>query len=166
MRRQSFPRARVLLVAAAAIVAVGCGDSGDDSPANPAAGSSTRQATDRPPVPLPSPAELNAGLGIALNPATPADQKLTFVQGAENDPELIARVTEAATKNGVTMTVTQVEYTGGETMQARATLSVNGTPVEGQSVIPFVAENGRWKLQKAWACQMLANAQTTSPSCP
>ncbi|MET8779250.1 hypothetical protein ABZV58_29970 [Nocardia sp. NPDC004654] len=164
MRRQPFPRARVLLVAAAIVVA-GCGDSGGDSPAQPASVSRTQQASDKPPVPLPSPAELNAGLGIALNPATPADQKLTFVQGAENDPDLIARVTEAATKNGVTMTVTQVEYTGGETMQARATLSVNGTPVEGQSVIPFVAENGRWKLQKAWACQMLANAQTTSPSC-
>jgi hypothetical protein len=32
--------------------------------------------------------------------------------------------------------------------------------------VPFVAEDGKWKVQQKWACDMLALANLQSAACP
>lgn len=155
----------VLLAGLAAGITTGCGDSDDKVTKPTAAQTTTKTATDQPPLALPGPGDLNLGLTLALDPSTPREQKIAAVQGAEANPDLIDKLTQAGEANKITMTITKVEYAGDGVMQASATLTLNGKPVEGQATIPFVAENGRWKLQKAWACQMLVNAGLTSSAC-
>ncbi|MFE6864596.1 hypothetical protein [Nocardia sp. NPDC057668] len=157
-----------VVIAAAALCAVtgsvtACGDSGES--ATPVTRSSAAPVTDQPPIPLPGVADLNLGLTLALDPNSPRAQALDVVQGSNADPELVTKMAQAGVSNGVKMTVTSVRYAGNGLMEATATLSLNGKPVEGEAVIPFVAENGRWKLQLAWACQMLTNTGATSPAC-
>ncbi|WP_068052289.1 hypothetical protein [Nocardia xishanensis] len=167
MQRHKLIHGRLAAVLFAAIVAAivpACGGSDHDAKTD-AQHTTTKPAADQSPLPLPGPGDLNAGLTLALDPNTPREQKIGAVQGADVDPDLIDKMTQAGAANKVTMTITKVEYVGAGVMQASATLTLNGKPVEGQAQIPFVAEGGRWKLQKAWACQMLANAQLTSSAC-
>jgi hypothetical protein len=159
------PLAAALAVAALACGLAACSDDSDTHPAQAAASSSSAAASDQPPIPLPTPTDLNAGILIALDPATPPAQKASAIQGSGSDPELADRMTQAARSSGVSMTILDVKYIGHGVMNAGAKLVVNGKPVEGETTIPFVAENGRWKLQKAWACQMVANAGLSSPAC-
>ncbi|WP_067861224.1 hypothetical protein [Nocardia shimofusensis] len=146
-----------------AVFAAGCGGSESAE----ATESTTAPATgaQQPPVPLPSPADLNAGFQLALDPDTPATLKTGAVQGADADPALIDKLAQASQANGITLTIVSVEYQGEAVLQATADMTLDGKPVQGPTLIPFVAEDGRWKLQLAWACQMLANTQTTSPAC-
>ncbi len=155
----------IMIGAALALTTAACGDSESDSSKPAAVRSTTKVAVDQPPIPLPGPGDLNVGVMMALDPSASRDQKIGAVQGADIDPDLVDKMTQAGAANKVTMTVTAVEYVGNGVMQASATLTLNGKPVEGQASIPFVAEGGRWKLQKAWACQMLTNAQLTSTAC-
>ncbi|RMI32603.1 hypothetical protein EBN03_11520 [Nocardia stercoris] len=152
-----------VLVGAGLLLTTACNDSTPS--AAKSATTTTTLAADQPPIPLPGPGDLNAGVMIALDPNTPRAVKIAAIQGADTDPDLVDKLTQAGGANKLTMTVTSVEYQGNGVMQATANLTLNGKPVEGQAYVPFVAEGGRWKLQKAWACQMLANTQLTSTSC-
>lgn len=168
MKGHKATRGRMAAIMLAVVVAAtmaACGGSDDHSAKPVAQHSTTKPAGDQPPLPLPGPGDLNAGLLLALDPNTPREQKIGAVQGADADPDLIDKMSQAGAANNVTMTVTKVEYVGDGVMQASATLTLNGKPVDGQAQIPFIAEGGRWKLQKAWACQMLANAQLASSAC-
>ncbi|MGX1805096.1 hypothetical protein ACWIGI_05225 [Nocardia sp. NPDC055321] len=164
--RRSF-RVRALVAAAVLCAVTGtlsaCGDSGDSTA--PVSRSSAAPVTDQPPIPLPGVADLNVGLTLALDPNSPRAQAVDVVQGSDVDPELVTKMAQAGVSNGVQITVTGVRYAGNGIMEATAKLSLNGKPVEGDAIIPFVAENGRWKLQLAWACQMLTNTGATSPAC-
>lgn len=152
----------VLGTALGAVLTAGCGGSETTEVATTTA---VTTAADQPPVPLPSPADLNAGFQLAFDPDTPATLKTGAVQGADADPALIDKLAQASQANGITLTIVTVEYQGDATLQAGADMTLDGKPVQGPTLIPFVAEDGRWKLQLAWACQMLANTQTTSPAC-
>lgn len=160
-------RTGVRLALAVAVLAalVACGDDGSTKPV---AHTTTAQAqvTDKPPIPLPTAADLNAGLLLVFDPASSPALKTGVIQGAEADPSLVDRLVQAATTSKVTMTIVGVQYQGNGLMNASANLTVNGQPVQGQTVIPFVVDGGRWRVQKAWTCQMLANASVSSPACP
>ncbi|MBF6357780.1 hypothetical protein IU449_25100 [Nocardia higoensis] len=154
-------------LASVAVLAAGCGGSDADEATVSAESATTAPAAgaQQPPVPLPSPADLNAGFQLALDPDTPATLKTGAVQGADADPTLIDKLAQASQANGITLTIVSVDYQGDAVLQATADMTLDGKPVQGPTLIPFVAEDGRWKLQLAWACQMLANTQTTSPAC-
>ncbi|MGB3369727.1 MAG: hypothetical protein WBA81_03835 [Rhodococcus sp. (in: high G+C Gram-positive bacteria)] len=153
---------------AAALTMTACSSGGDEetpttTSASAASSASTapEPAGDYPPVPTPE--ELNAELARGLDPAVPVEEKAQLIQGAEADPELINQVAAAAVQNGATIEITSVDDLGDGTLNAGATLTINGQANPGSFV--FVAENGVWKLSKANACGFVQLAQLTSPAC-
>lgn len=149
-------------IASLTLTACGGDDSGDE--AKPAktttSAAAISSAADTPAVP--TAAELNAQLQRALDPAVPNSEKLEMVQGIEADPELPGRLAQAYTDTGATVTVTDVTAFG-DTVNAKATILLNGQ--ENIVDVPFVSEDGQWKVQKEWACIMLTNLGQQSPAC-
>lgn len=152
-------------VAALTLSACGSDDSNSDTKADK---STTQQETtaeaaeaDLPPVP--TAADLNTQLQRALDPNVPNEEKLGMVQGAEADPNLPATLAQAYQNSGATIEVTEVS-SFGDTLNAKAKFKLGDQ--ENMVDVPFVAENGEWKVEKTWACNMLATAQLQSPACP
>ncbi|MCA2208413.1 MULTISPECIES: hypothetical protein [Nocardia] len=158
---------RVAIAGLAVVAALGMSACSDDKGDKPAAKSTTSApatttaaAADLPPVPTVE--ELNAQLNTALDPSVPNEQKLDFVQGGEADPELPNRLAVAARDAGAQVQVTEVT-SFGDSVNAKANFTVNGqTNVVD---VPFVAEDGKWKVQKSWACTMLTNLGQQSVAC-
>ncbi|MET4049201.1 hypothetical protein ABIB34_003331 [Rhodococcus sp. UYP5] len=152
---------------AAAFTMTACGsDDGGDAPATTTAAASSASAApdasgDYPPVPTAE--ELNAELLRGLDPAVPVEEKAELIQGAEADPDLINQVAAAAVQNGATIELTSVDDLGDGTLNAGATLTINGQANPGN--FTFVAEDGKWKLSKENACSFVQLAQLTSPAC-
>jgi hypothetical protein len=135
------------------------GGSSTTSKATTSASESSAQA-DVPPVPTVD--DLNAQLQRALDPSVPSAEKAEMVQGAEADPELPNTLAQAYQQSGATIVVTGVQDLGGS-LQANADFTINGqtNPV----TVPFIAEDGKWKIEKTWACSALMNLQIQSPAC-
>ncbi|BDT95341.1 hypothetical protein IFM12275_53170 [Nocardia sputorum] len=158
---------RIAIAGLAIVAALGltaCG--GDDKDSKPAAKTSTSAkasataSANLPPVP--TPAELNTALARALDPSVPAAEKLDNVQGAEADPTLPDRLSQAASGADVKIEVTDVT-SFGDSVNAKAKFILNGQ--ENIVDVPFVADNGKWKIQKQWACTMLTNLGQQSAAC-
>ncbi len=149
----------------AALGMTACGD--DDSDNTSAAETSTSaaaSATDTVTLPpVPTVEELNADLARALDPSVPAAEKLEKIQGAEVDPTLPDRLAQAAAENNVEIQVVDVS-SFGEAVEAKAIFTLNGEP-QPEVGVPFVVDNGKWKIQKTWACNMLANLGEESVAC-
>ncbi|MEU8894272.1 hypothetical protein [Nocardia sp. NPDC048505] len=155
--------AGLALVAALSMTACGGDDKKDTSTAKSSTTSAMATATSAANVPpVPTVAELNAELQKALDPNIPNSEKLEMVQGAEADPELPSRLTQAVQQAGAKAEVTEVTAFG-DTINAKAKITMNGQ--ENIADVPFVAENGKWKVQKAWACQMLQLVNIQSVAC-
>lgn len=154
------------LAAVAALTMTACGS--DDSDSDTTSDKSTsQQATttanaqaELPPVP--TPADLNAQLQRALDPAVPNEEKLDMVQGAEADPNLPGQLSQAYKQSGATIEVTEVN-SFGDTLNAKARFVIGDQ--ENIVDVPFVAEDGKWKVEQTWACGLLAQAQMQSPAC-
>ncbi|MFD3744100.1 hypothetical protein [Nocardia sp. NPDC058633] len=157
---------RVAIAGLAVVAALGlsaCSDDKGDKPApktTTSAKAETSAASNLPAVPTVE--QLNEQLNTALDPSVPNEQKLDFVQGIEADPELPNRLAQAVQDNNVQVQVTEVT-SFGDSVNAKADFTVNGqTNVVD---VPFVAEEGKWKVQKSWACGMLTNLGQTSVAC-
>ncbi len=155
--------AGVAAVAALTLTACGSDDSDSDTKAastTSASAAASEEASDLPPVP--TVADLNAQLQRALDPAVPNEEKLDMMQGAEADPELPGKLAQFYTDSGATIEVTEVNDFA-DTINAKANFKLGDT----QNVVdvPFVAEDGVWKVEKTWTCNMLAQAQVQSPAC-
>ncbi|MFX0580747.1 hypothetical protein [Nocardia nepalensis] len=138
--------------------------SSDDSKTTPTKPSkATTSAVANPNLPpVPTAAELNAALARALDPSVPGAEKLELVQGAQADPNLPSRLAEAAKGANLQVTVTEVT-SFGDSVNAKAKFVVNGQ--ENVVDVPFVAEDGKWKVEKSWACTMLTNLGQQSVAC-
>ncbi|QLY33638.1 hypothetical protein [Nocardia huaxiensis] len=160
---------RIAVATLAIVTALGlsaCGE-GDKKETKPKATTSKTTAATAPQGNLPAvptAADLNAELQKALDPNVPNDQKLDMMQGVSADPTLPQRLTEAYQQNNATITVTGVTDLGNGTITADADASINGGQPQ-KMVVPFVAEDGKWKVQKEWICNTLSLANQTSPAC-
>lgn len=157
--------AGIAIAAAFTMTACGSDDEGKTPTTTTSAASSASAAPDAsgdyPPVP--SPEELNTELLRGLDPAVPVEEKAQLIQGAEADPDLINQVAAAAVANGADIQITSVDDLGDGTLNAGATLTINGQANPGN--FTFVAEDGKWKLSKDNACGLVQLAQLTSPAC-
>ncbi|MEU1996586.1 hypothetical protein ABZ511_19205 [Nocardia gamkensis] len=151
--------AGLALVAALGLAACGSDDTSDSpkSTRTTAAASATVTTPAAPTVD-----ELNALLQKALDPAVPNEDKLDLVQGIEADPGLPNRLADAFRQANATAVVTGVTAFG-DSVTAQAKFTINGQ--ENQVDVPFVLDGGKWKVQKTWACQALANLNQQSPAC-
>jgi len=147
------------LAAVAALSLSACGS--DDSKTTPSKASTSAVAKPNLP-PVPTVADLNAALGRALDPSVPGSEKLESVQGAQADPDLPNRLGEAVKNANAQITVTEVT-SFGDSVNAKAKFVVNGQ--ENMVDVPFVAEDGKWKIEKSWACTMLTNLGQQSVAC-
>ncbi|MFI9409239.1 hypothetical protein [Nocardia gamkensis] len=151
--------AGLALVAAFGLAACGSDDSSDSPTSTRATAGASATATI---PPAPTVDELNALLQKALDPAVPNEEKLDSVQGIEADPGLPNRLAEAFRQANATAVVTGVTAFG-DSVSAQAKFTINGQ--ESQVDVPFVLDGGKWKVQKTWACQALANLNQQSPAC-
>jgi hypothetical protein len=107
--------------------------------------------------------QLNLLLRKGLDPNVPSAEKIPLVQGLAGDPDLLTRAGSALQGAGFTSDIHDVtDYCNG-TANADATLTISGQVTEAQ--VPLVAEEGVWKLDKNWACGLVASLQQTSPIC-
>ncbi|MBF6396171.1 hypothetical protein IU438_10250 [Nocardia cyriacigeorgica] len=135
-------------------------------------GTADPAAADRDP-PLPSAAALDDQLSTGLDPVARIwawthpvrnQHKLAFVEGAQADPDLPFRLARTVHETGAKLRVTGVNpQRFGDAFYANANVTLNGqtSPVE----IPFVSEDGSWKVQLIWACTMLSMLGEQSPAC-
>lgn len=157
---------RVAIAGLAVVAALGLSACSDDKDTTTATKTTTSVKTSAPSAAnlpaVPTVAELNSQLTMALDPSIPNSEKLDFVQGAQSDPELPNRLAQAAKDANVQVQVTEVT-SFGDSVNAKANFTLNGqTNVVD---VPFVAEDGKWKVQKSWACTMLTNLGQQSTAC-
>jgi hypothetical protein len=157
--------AGLAVVAALSLSACGSGDKHSTSTKSTTSAAST-SAENVPPVP--SAADLNNELTQSLDPNVPAAQKAQWLEnGAQAlaaDPQMLQKLTTAYQQNHVQMKVTDVTAFGDQ-LTATVSSSINGGAPQTIQV-PFVAQDGRWVIQKSWACIGLHNLGQTSPACP
>jgi hypothetical protein len=117
--------------------------------------------------PVPTAAEMNSELNQALDPSVPAAQKAQWLEDGQQalaaDPQMMQKLTDAYKQNNAKMDVTDVTPLG-DTLTATVSASINGG-APSQVQVPFVAQDGQWKIQKSWACAALQNLGQSSPAC-
>lgn len=120
--------------------------------------------TAAPNLPKPTVEELNDKLTRALDGAVSEDEKLAFIEDAEQDPQLVDKLVEAAKKNEVTVKITNVGQPAEGKVKADAEVTIAGSPVENASV-DFVAEGDQWKIAHDFACNIVKSAELDSAAC-
>ncbi|WP_430335765.1 hypothetical protein [Rhodococcus sp. ACT016] len=154
--------AAIVMVCGAGLASTACSDGGD--PPAPPKSTTTTVAPSQPPIPVPTTAELNASLLRAFDETVPSAEKVTLVQGADADPQLIDQVVAAAKANKVSAQVTDVTDLGDGAVAATVVMTLDGQPAP-ESIVNFVAEDGVWKLSQESACGIVSVAGLTSPAC-
>ncbi|MGW4533184.1 hypothetical protein ACWEOI_19765 [Nocardia sp. NPDC004340] len=160
-----FPKAsRILITAVAVVTTLGVSACSKDEAAPAKAMPSKSAAAQSNNPALPGPTDLNVQLQKLIDPSIANEQKLDLIQGTQADPVLPQRLADAFKQMNVTIMVTKVTDLGNGTLNADAQVAINGgapNPV----VVPVVAEDGKWKVQKEWTCTTLSLVNQTSPAC-
>ncbi|MGX1779407.1 hypothetical protein ACWIGW_45370 [Nocardia brasiliensis] len=112
----------------------------------------------------PSVQQLNDRLTKAFDPAVPNKEKISWIQAAEQDPYLVANLVDAAEKQDVEVEVTNVQEPQDGKMKADAKVTIGGSPVDN-TFISFVSEGGEWKVDHAFACEIITGALIESAAC-
>lgn len=161
--KRNLRTAATAVMCGAVLATAACSD-GEKPPADPPS-TSTTVTPSEPPIPAPTPTELNASLLRAFDESVPAAEKVTLVQGAEADPQLIDQVVAAAKANKAAAQVTDVTDLGDGTVAATVVMTLDGQPAPESIIINFVAEDGVWKLSQENACGFVSLAGLSSPAC-
>lgn len=117
-----------------------------------------------PNLPKPTVAELNDKLTKAFDPSIDAKTKVTWIENAAQDPQLVAKLVDAAKKNNVKVEIVSVPEPVDGKLKAEAKVTIGGTPVDNATV-SFVAEGTEWKVDHAFACSIVKAAQLDSAAC-
>ncbi|MFD3596142.1 hypothetical protein ACFWU5_25770 [Nocardia sp. NPDC058640] len=120
--------------------------------------------TPRPNLPAPTVDELNARLDKALAGQLTAEEKATFIEDADRDPNLVDKFVEAAKTNKVKAKITAVEAPVDGKLKAPADVTIDGEPVQGASV-EFVAAEGGWRVSHVFTCTIVKSAKLDTAAC-
>lgn len=185
MKHRPFRAAAAIVAAVAALTLTACGSDDKKDEASPSGSATTSQAagafeggktqegkeegsapatTTAPDLPKPTVAELNDKLTKAFNPAIESKEKTGWIEDAEQDPQLAAKLVDAATKNNVKIEVTEVGDPKDGKLTAKANVTIDGNPVEN-ATIDFVAEGDQWKVAHQFACNIVKSAKLDSAAC-
>ncbi len=158
---------RALVAAAALTMALGmtaC-SSGDDTGNGGKSTTAAEQSANA--APLPTADELNEALKSALSGEGDESEHAEWLEGAEDDPDLIPNLVTSAKESGAEIDLTDVTDTG--TVDGKATAQASGTwTINGQEnplTVPLIYLDGHWKVSKEWTCTMLQANNMTSPIC-
>ncbi|MFF2551601.1 hypothetical protein ACFVUS_11420 [Nocardia sp. NPDC058058] len=120
--------------------------------------------TPAPNLPKPTVAELNDKITKAFDPSIDAKTKIDWIENAGQDPQLVAKLVDAAKKNDVKVEITNVPDPVDGKLKANAKVTIAGSPVDNATVA-FVAEGNEWKVDHAFACSIVTAAKLNSAAC-
>ncbi|MFC9963533.1 hypothetical protein [Nocardia ignorata] len=120
--------------------------------------------TTPPNLPKPTVEELNARLTKAMSGQLTADEKKTYIEDADQDPMLVDKFVDAAKKNNVKVSITNVGEPADGKLKADADVTIDGQPVQ-DAFIDFVAEDESWKVSHTFACNIVKSAKLDSAAC-
>ncbi|MEV6065866.1 hypothetical protein AB0L82_04855 [Nocardia sp. NPDC052001] len=120
--------------------------------------------TPAPNLPKPTVAELNDKITKAFDPSIDAKTKIDWIENAGQDPQLVAKLVDAAKKNDVKVEITNVPDPADGKLKADAKVTIAGNPVNNATV-SFVAEGNEWKVDHAFACSIVKAAKLDSAAC-
>ncbi|MBF6132540.1 hypothetical protein IU501_05955 [Nocardia otitidiscaviarum] len=182
MKHTIFRAAAAVAVAVSAFGLAACG-SGDDTgsdatttsaaPAGEFEGSTEDEdkvtgaapsTTEVPNLPKPTVAELNDKINKAFDPSIDAKTKISWIEDAAVDPQLVDKLVDAAKQNNVTVEITNVQDPVDGKLKADANVTIDGAPVENATVA-FVAEGTEWKVDHGFACSIVKAAKLDSAAC-
>jgi hypothetical protein len=160
------------LAAGAAIAMSACGSDSNEPQADATTTTAaSAAATCENPPPPPTSEDLQGVLDTALNPEVPADEKADLIEGGADDPQVWDQLaTKIAEAQGVEYQVSTGE--GAITMIDDCNASVGFTLKLGPDAQPtvtfidFVAEDGKWKLSRKHACQLVNTMAIQTDLCP
>jgi hypothetical protein len=152
-------KAMTVGAALAVLVLSGCG--GNDQSGAPAAVASEVQLPSR----APSVQLLNSMLQRALDPQVPAKDKLDLVQGATAaDAPLFDQLVRLRNEHpDTTWQISNVHLVSEGRAVATVSALMNGTNQHGE--VQLVFDQGRWKLDGNYTCELLRQFGRTAPSC-
>ncbi|WP_405138979.1 hypothetical protein [Nocardia sp. NBC_01388] len=117
-----------------------------------------------PNLPKPTVAELNDKLTKAFDPSIDAKTKVDWIEDAGQDPQLVAKLVDAAKKNDVKVEITNVPDPADGKIKADANVTIGGSPVNNATV-SFVADGNDWKVDHNFACSIVKAAKLDSAAC-
>ncbi|MGY0500970.1 hypothetical protein ACWZHB_20990 [Nocardia sp. FBN12] len=163
MSRRHLARRSLIATALLAVIPISASCAGaEDTAPTP----TTAAAHEVSAPPLPSAEDIGRLMQRLLDTTVSNAEKLELIQGIGSDPELPNRVADAPRQGGatiaITITGTRIAPPG---MLADGTASINNSPPQ-PVIVNFVAEGGKWKVEKAWYCQIAFSFMVTSPACP
>ncbi|MEV6432135.1 hypothetical protein [Nocardia sp. NPDC051463] len=107
---------------------------------------------------------LNERITKAFDPSVSSEEKISWVQDAERDPQLVDKLVEAAKAQNVKVEITGVQEPKDGKLKADAKVTINGEPVQN-AFVEFVAEGEQWKVSHQFTCNVVKSAKLDSAAC-
>ena len=114
-------------------------------------------------IPPPTVQQMASKLDWATDQSVPNTEKQDLVQGSVADPELVDHVLKAYRQEGATIKVVSVVPVDATHITVNADLTL-WDAIHPQ-VVPFVLEEGEWKIEKNYACGIVELMQLSSSAC-
>ena len=99
-----------------------------------------------------------------VDPSVDNKEKISWVQDAERDPELVNKLVDAAKAQNVKVEITGVQEPKDGKLKADAKVTINGEPVQN-AFVEFVAEGDQWKVSHQFTCNIVKSAKLDSAAC-
>ncbi len=156
-------RNKIFALTSASMVLLGlaaCGSEAEEAATTTTSAAEQSVVEEAPALPeLPTAADLAGIMNHAVNPEVPTEEKLNTVVGGESAPEIFDALTQMRAQSGTELAVVDPILPGILPTQVMATMTLTN-PGEQPIVIDgveFVQENGLWKLDQRWACNLIQN---------
>lgn len=155
MRKATLKTLALATALGAGLTLSACGNDDSDTPAP----SSSASSSSAPAQAAPTAAELHGILSRAVDPNVPTDQKLDTVMGGEEAPQLFDALTKATVDSGANFEVKEPVLPSALPGIYTAAVNLVMPDREPQLIsgVEFVQQDGKYKLDRKWACDLVTN---------